>query len=370
MISRLLRQIRVVWQFLTPNAQTRSYTRTLQSSGHFDRTFYLRSNPRLRRLFRLAPERHYVLFGEPAGLCPNANFSPRAYLFNNPDLTANAKFHPLLHYIKTGQAQSRVVLRSQAVLDLALPAIDATMVSPANPASVAVALHLYYHDMWPEFARTLLRQDFTFDLYITATGSEADVTSLRQQVQADFPQAKVWAMPNHGRDIFPFIHLIQANLFAPYQAICKLHSKKSPHRDDGDSWRQNLTAGVIGDPIRTKARLQTFLANPQIGLWVADGQYYQGEEWWGCNQTQTRKILTKVGLDITGCPLAFPAGSIYWLKPPLVAQLKALNLSISDFEVEQALVDGTTAHAIERAMGYLTSDAGLKLAQSSQLDHP
>ena len=93
---------------------------SLCRSGQFSRDFYLASNPRLRRLFRLAPERHYVLFGEAAGLSPCAWFSPRAYLYNNPDLPSalfsdtppkGPAIRPLQHYIETGRAEQRLVLR-------------------------------------------------------------------------------------------------------------------------------------------------------------------------------------------------------------------------------------------------------------------
>ncbi|WP_165821531.1 rhamnan synthesis F family protein [Falsiruegeria mediterranea] len=369
-MSRLLHQIRVVLRFLTPNTQTRRHVRLLKESGLFDRGFYIRSNPRLRRLFRLAPERHYALFGEPAGLCPNPSFSPRAYLYNNPDLQGGAARHPFLHYIECGQHEARTVLDTGAVAELPLPVIHPPSMHSSPPAPVAVALHLYYHDMWPEFATALEQQSFAFDLYVTATGAEAEVAPLRAQVQARFPQASVWAMPNHGRDIFPFLHLLSAGLFAPYRAICKLHSKKSPHRADGAVWRQNLVAGVLGPPDRTQTRLDAFLNDPQAGIWVADGQHYHGEDWWGCNRDLTRDILARAGLDPATGPLNFPAGAIYWVKPAVLAQLASLRLTASDFEPEQALVDGTTAHAVERTLGYLSRAAQMDIRESHDLDAP
>lgn len=366
MIGAFWRRIGIVLSFLLPPNQIRRYVQQMKTSGEFDRTFYFASNPRLRRLFRLAPERHYALFGEPAGLCPNPRFSPRAYLYNNPDI-GEGQVRPLQHYIETGRAEQRTVLSDAAVPALPLPEVSAAD-HPTQPAPVAVVLHLYYHEMWPEFAAALAQQSFAFDLYVTLTGNPEDTVELQAQIRTAFPGARVWALPNHGRDIFPFLFLVNAGVLSSYRAVCKLHSKKSPHRADGDDWRQALTGDILGDPDRTGARLSQFLAQPEVGIWVADGQHYRGEDWWGMNRPRTAELLDRAGIGIAGRALSFPAGSIYWIKPPVMQQLAALSVTPEDFEPEQALVDGTTAHALERAMGYLTEAAGQQVVESSQLD--
>jgi hypothetical protein len=361
--------VRIVLRFLVPTMAGCGYARLLRRSPEFDRDFYIASNPRLRRLFRLAPERHYALFGEAAGLCPNPGFSPRAYLFHNPDLEA-AGMPPLRHYLEQGRAEGRIVLVAGDPDDaatLALPQVGpADRPDPAAP--VAVALHLFYHDMWPEFAALLARQSFGFDLYVTLTGQPADTAATAADIRAAFPGARVWAMPNHGRDIFPFLHLAGSGLFHGYGAVCKLHGKKSPHRGDGDAWRQSLAEGILGDPDRTRDRLRAFLAEPQAGIWVGDGHLARGDDWWGINRDRAGVILARAGLDIRGRGLRFPAGSIYWIAPALLDRLTALSLSAADFEPEQALVDGTTPHAIERALGVLADAHGLAMRESADLD--
>ncbi|GAA6194539.1 rhamnan synthesis F family protein [Phaeobacter sp. NW0010-22] len=365
----IFRRMQTLWRFVWPAQDERRYARMLRSSPQFDPAFYIASNPRLRWLFRRAPERHYVLFGEALGLSPNPHFAPRAYLFHNPDLMARG-VRPLQHYIEIGKQEARQVLVSpdQRGYDgPPLPAIGATD-APNPRAPVAVVVHLYYHEMWPEFATALRRQHFDFDLYVTLTGSETDCAPVRQEIEATFPRAQVWALPNHGRDILPFVHLINAGLLTPYRAVCKLHSKKSPHLADGDAWRQTLLAGVLGDPDQTQVRLQTFLDQTQLGIWTADHQLYQGDIWWGPNQPRAETLLDRIGQRNWGANLAFPAGSIYWIKPALLTQIQALKLTAQDFEPEQALVDGTTAHAMERVLGCLAIATGLGIRETHQLD--
>ncbi len=363
MIGAFWRRVRIVLRFLLPDARTRQYVRGIRRSGLFDRVFYTASNPRLRRIFRLAPERHYALFGEPAGLCPNPAFSPRAYLYNNPDIEGTA---PLLHYIQSGRAEGRTVLNAAGGPDLALPIVTPAD-RPRPPSEVAVVLHLFYHDLWDEFAPVLASQEFDFDLYVTATGSDGDVAPLRARVLEAFPRARIWAMPNHGRDMFPFLYLAGSGLLSCYDAVCKLHGKRSPHRADGERWRQALVAGVMGDPARTARRLGRFLADPGAGLWVADDHIFDGDEWWGMNRPRAEALLARAGCAPAQGALRFPAGSVYWVKPAVLEALSDLGLQPGDFEPEQALVDGTTAHALERAMGALTTAAGLNMCTARDL---
>lgn len=362
MLHKILRKIRTVLRYLFPTAQDRAYLARIRESGLFDRAFYLQSNAGLNRLFHIWPERHYVQLGERIGTCPNPGFSPRAYLFHNPDLAQET--HPFLHYIDKGRAEHRMVLAPSS--PDAVPVLPVITPRKGRAAPVAVVVHAFYPDFWDEIAPLLAAQGFDFDLFVTLTkrdGTEA----LRARVLKAFPDAQVWLMPNHGRDILPFVHLVNSGVLAPYAAVCKLHSKKSPHRSDGDAWRKALVAGVLGDAGPTSARLEQFLALPGAGFWTAEGQRYEGDHWWGVNRPRAEALMTRAGLTPPAGPLVFPAGSIYWIKPPVLQALAALGLEAADFEPEQALVDGTTAHSVERMMGWLAAQAGQEILTAGDL---
>lgn len=366
----LRRKIATLARILHPAPADRAYLRRLRRSGLFDAGFYRRANPRLHPLFRLMPMRHYVLLGEAIGLCPNPGFSPRAYLFHNPDLAGtDAAARPLLHYLDTGRAAGRPTLWPEDARSgnaHPLPRVTPADI-PAAPAPVAVVLHLYYPDFWEEVAPVLAAQDLAFDLYVTLTDGSA-AAGLAARIRAAMPQARIWVMPNLGRDIFPFVHLLNAGLFQPYRAICKLHSKASPHRADGADWRRGLVAGVLGAPGPTADRLARFLSDARAGLWVADGQRHRGEDWWGTNRPRTAELLARAGITPLPRPLCFAAGSIYWVKPAALAPLRGLRLGQRDFEPEQALVDGTTAHALERGIGLMLAAQGLAIRETRELD--
>lgn len=369
MTNRYLRYAILGARILCPTPAEARYARAIRRSGLFDRSWYLACNPRLPRLCRWLPERHYVLVGEKAGLCPSPAFSPRAYVHLNPDLADTTR--PFFDYIASGHAAGRSAQdRPAGAAAPALPPITAAD-RPERAAPYAVVLHLYYPQMWDDFRDRLKKQPLAFDLFVTLPSDKpAETQAVSARILADFPNARLWHLANHGRDILPFWHLLQSGLLAPYAAVCKLHSKKSPHRDDGETWRGALLDGVLGDPAQTARRLAAFVADARAGLWVADGHRLAGAQWWGANRNRAMALLAQAGFAADASPpdLVFAAGSIYWIKPAALAALAALPVTAADFEPEMGQIDGTTAHALERVSGLLIVAAGLELRQTRDLD--
>ncbi|WP_371056830.1 glycoside hydrolase family 99-like domain-containing protein [Rhodosalinus sp. K401] len=370
MMKTFLRRARLGVRLLFLTPAERAYVRKIRRSQLFDRHFYLTTNPHMHPLTRMFPERHYVQFGEVAGLRPNPEFAPLAYLRHNADLTGSVT-RPFLHYIDHGRHEQRITKDLPLVeeFDLTPVPVLRPVDFPAKPARFAVLVHVYYHDLWDEIARYLERQTIPFDLFVTVVRfkRKSDVES---RIKQAFPDAVLLGVPNHGRDIFPFVHLVNAGAFAPYEAVCKIHTKKSPHRQDGDVWRNHLIKGVLDDPEITRRRLEAFLADPEAAFWVADGQIYDGTRWWGSNTGKTAHLLQRVEIQMDAGTLRFPAGSMYWVKPLMLDMIRGMRLTYGDFEEESSQVDGTTAHAMERALGYLAHAAGQQPRQASELDKP
>lgn len=311
-----------------------------------------------------------MVFGESAGLQPNPDFSPTAYRILNNDLSHLA--FPFLHYVRYGKAENRLTRQDPTAGALRGPLLPPVLRQPSDapaPSDLAIVVHVYYPDLWGEIAQTITAAELPHDLFVTFT-DQGDLTAgLTEVVHATFPQARVIAMPNHGRDIFPFVHLVNSGLLSPYQAVCKLHTKKSPHRVDGDDWRLHLIAGLLPGA-GTSALVGRFLNDPLAGLWVADGQHYQDMRWWGANLKSTTDLLARIEICPTEEKLSFPAGSMYWLKPLMISMIRGLQLDQDDFELEVSQLDGTTAHAFERALGYIVEAGGLHIRQTTDLATP
>lgn len=361
-VGRLLRFLRVMILF----PSERAYRREILRSGMFDRVYYRGAYPGLNPFYHRFAENHYIAYGERMGFRPNPDFSPHAYLRYNPDVAAAGQA-PFRHYLNTGHRETRITKEMPEVITL--PHIDTPVLrfDPDRPkAPQAIVLHVYYPDLWPELSETLRRVTVPYDLYITVTWRGEETWAFKAQIEAEFPGALVLAVPNRGRDILPFLTLVNAGALDGYRAVAKLHTKKSPHRDDGDLWRRHLIGGILPET-GLEARLEAFVADPAAAFWVADGQHYTGQEWWGSNIERTRQVLSQVEITLNEDQLSFPAGSIYWIKPLMIAMLKALALHADRFETETAQVDGTLAHAIERVLGFLALAAGQAILQTSEI---
>ncbi|EAQ03091.1 hypothetical protein OB2597_13143 [Pseudooceanicola batsensis HTCC2597] len=352
-------------RLLMPGPSTLRYVARIRRAGLFDPVHYQAQIAGLNWLCRAFPMRHYVLWGERMGLEPHPDFSPGAYLGLNPDV-AEAGLPPLHHFLTLGRGEGRGT-RAQPVESL--PPIRTTIprFDPRRPrARFAIHLHLYYPDLWPEFSERLDRLDLSFDLYVTLTWRGPETEWLADIIREAHPRAQVFPVANRGRDILPFLRLLNAGAFDGYEAICKLHGKKSPHRDDGDAWRRHLVDGVLpGKALWTS--LSAFLADEDAALWVADGQRYSVRKWWGSNRARTDALLRRVELDRSDTDFDFPAGSMYWMKPLLLGMIRALDLTEDLFEPESGQTDGTLAHAFERAIGALAKAAGQEVRQTSEL---
>ena len=341
------------------------YLWLIRRSGLFDRQFYRASNPKIHWLFQIFPERHYILMGEAAGLYPNPDFSPIAYLRHNHDV-AQSGAPPFEHFLRAGRHEHRLTRDLPQYVAAGGTTVEALRGPGINQARQAAVVHLYYPELWSEFRDHLRAADLAFDLYVTLTHRGEETLEVKSRIEADWPGARVVILPNRGRDIYPFLHLLNAGWLDHYAAVCKLHSKRSPHRQDGDLWRDHLTRGILPDA-ETAPLLAQFLAEADSAVWVADGQHYEGTQWWGNNLARCRQLLARVEIAPDPDQLDFPAGSIYWLKPAVLDMLRGLALSFEDFDIEMGQTDGTVAHAVERALGMICAAGGQRIRQTAEL---
>ena len=362
--SGFVELIRLKFGFL--NSQDRRYRAKILESNLFDPQHYRLQFPR-NLVAGAMPLRHYILRGERIGLSPSEAFNPDLYLTANPDVR-DITIYPLRHYLTFGIVENR---------PLSMPWIDPGDISLSKIPTlrksdivtrhrIAVVIHLFYHDLWEEISGQLRNLTLPYDLFVTVAMKDGYEDAL-EIVKRDFPEATAVAMPNHGRDIFPFLHLLNAGLFETHAAVLKLHTKKSPHREDGDKWRDHLIGSLLGKDGDADRLAERILSDPEIGFVVADGQVFTDEKWWGSNRSRTRELLLRCGIDLRTLPLRFPAGSIYWVTAPVLRTLRGLDLNAGHFEQEGGQLDATMAHVLERAMGYLAAAGKLRVDQVTQV---
>jgi len=350
-----------------PNFRQKLTLSAVRRLGGFDRRYYLAQLPENQRLFRLFALRHYAVFGEIAGLAPSAQFNPNTYLRINPDVDA-AGVPPLWHWLTRGQNECRRVddAGNAPKLPNDLPKVP-KLNARSKQAELAAHIHVHYEDVWREIAGQLGQISLEIDLIVTLSYRGPETLHLRDQIQRAHPNTEVHILENRGRDILPFVTLINLGAFDGYRAVCKLHTKRSLHRVDGDRWRRRLLEGILRRD--TSKLLRRFLDDPNLAIWVSDGQLLQGSKWWGGNKGRVNALLRRIELKPNSNHPYFPSGSMYWIKPFTIGMIRSLDLEPDDFEEESGQLDGTTAHAVERVVGELVLASGQKVIETSQLRH-
>ena len=241
----------------------------------------------------------------------------------------------------------------------------------AVPSRVAVVLHVHHRDLVQEIVEQLQAIPVAYDLIVTNSSGEpltVDETSLSRAANV-----VVLDVDNHGRDILPLVHLVNAGILRPYHLVLKVHTKKSTWRAEhadlpgsGEDWRRQLLSELLGSEANVRTILEAFASAPDLGL-VTSEESLLGPEFWGDNQAVTATLLRRLELELRPDDLRFAAGSMYWIRGFVLNGLRALNLAAPDFEAEAGQVNATTAHAVERLVGLVTAEGGLSLVTTSDL---
>jgi Rhamnan synthesis protein F len=237
-----------------------------------------------------------------------------------------------------------------------------TLKSTPQRGRIAVVIHLFYPELWPEFRDALTFIPEPFDLFITLVAGHSEEGE--DWIRADYPVAQIVTVENRGRDILPFILLINSGVLDRYHLVCKLHTKRTLRREDGDDWRRALLGGVLLDEVHVASILAAFDADPELGIVVADGCIWSDNK----NVDRLNELCACAGIPgvtaESGYP-DFPAGSIFWIRSSLLRPIASLMLEPTDFEPEPLPRDGCMPHAVERFIGHVCHQAGMRVAESS-----
>ena len=246
----------------------------------------------------------------------------------------------------------------------------------ARRPSFAVVLHLYYRDLWPEFAWCLSRLTMSFKLIMTVNEHDA---AFDREVHRVFPDAEIHVMENRGRDVGPFIELLRQGHLDRFDVICKLHGKRSavsgPRALLGHIWRRANLIDLVGSDEKVEYILQRFQADHDIGMIGSSrfhfpSKYFHEEGMWGENRNVVIDLIGQLGANPEGCRAEYYAGTMFWIGRKPLAVLKQLGLGLSDFEAENGAIDGTLAHAMERLFGMIPSVTAQKLEDAPVIYDP
>jgi lipopolysaccharide biosynthesis protein len=235
---------------------------------------------------------------------------------------------------------------------------------PESDARVLVVAHVYYPEVWFDIEDRLVRIPEPYDLVISLV--EGRTERLGPEIATRLPQATIHHVPNAGRDLGSLVQLANAGFFDGYDAVLKVHTKRSPHRHEGDAWRVALLDGVLPSPEGIRRIIELLRTDDSVGLVVPNGSLH-GPETWGSNQRLVEALAARLPFAFDPDQLRYPAGSMYWARPWVLRRLADLELGPEHFESEAGHVDGSTAHALERFVGVAAQASGLDLVDAADV---
>lgn len=365
----------------------------------FDSDYYLRCYPDVRR-WRFGAKNHFRLFGWRERRNPHPLFDTRFYLDQNPSLE-RAQGNPLKHFLKQGCKAMRsphpcidlihlTRFLNDRVNAAALPFLyylehggpegllteehlaqvraltQATLLSETDGASpearIAVALHLYYPQLWESIKAHLRNISEPFDLHITFPRFMFHPVFL--DILSEYPRANLVPTDNHGRDILPFLREYLGGTFDRYDYVCKIHTKRSPHRTDGSAWRTELYDSLLGSPLSVAKIIDHFDQHGNVGLIGTESHLHGASSdcFWSANVAWISRLAPRLQPLPSTTTWRFLAGSMFWFRPKALAAMRMMAVREEDFEQELGQYDGTLAHAVERLFLVLVETSGYRTA--------
>ena len=236
-----------------------------------------------------------------------------------------------------------------------------TVARSSRTSDTAVVVHLHYPEVWPAIADRLDLLPPDLDVYVSVTDPAwAD----RDAILRRTPRARLVRVPNLGRDVLPFIRIAAGLRLAGYGAVLKLHGKRSVHADDGAEFLDACLDELIPTE-EGAAACRRLVTSGDVALIGPESRLYPLaiHVWW--NVDDLRWFLARwrpAHAQRLNSPteLSFFAGTMFWAELDAIAD--CLKVPTSRFALENAQLDGTMAHALERLFGVVPELDGRAIA--------
>jgi lipopolysaccharide biosynthesis protein len=209
---------------------------------------------------------------------------------------------------------------------------------------VAIVAHAYYPDLMHEILACQALLPGGTPVHVTVPPERS---ALLREAVIGAQDVFIHEHDNRGRDIAPFLAVLGSGALDGYDAVLKLHTKRSPHLLDGEIRRRLLFDMLCGNWNATCRALSAF-KSATTGI-VGWGQSWRATpSYWMANEARTREIAGRMHAPDETIRLGFFEGTMFWFRPSALASLRELALQSENFESESRQLDGTLHHAVER----------------------
>jgi len=235
----------------------------------------------------------------------------------------------------------------------------------ATQKDIAILFHVFYIDIWKEIKNYLDQLNTAYDLYITVPESMTNEDILR--IFNDNPNVTLYKTENRGRDVLPFLQVMNIIGTDTYKYICKLHTKKTGESALGNVWRKLLYFDLVGSNTVVEQIISLFKNNRNIGIVTGKNTILDSQRYAYGNNKKIDILSQKTGLFYDEYYL-FPAGTMFWAKSEIIEPIvKLFRDKELEFEEEAGQKDDTLAHAIERFFGIVCQAKGEQIVESPAL---
>lgn len=240
----------------------------------------------------------------------------------------------------------------------------------------AVVVHLYYPEMWQGIKEYVSRLNgmVDYDIFITLPLNDGKVRSRMKSESVNGKKLYILDSANHGRDVCPFVYIANFLYSSGYRYVLKLHTKKSPHREDGSEWFENLLESLLPDRKDLLKEITDCISDDDVAVIGPADHYYPLTINFPANGMDMTRIMKDIFdretsykvLQLDRGSYGFFAGTMFWVDLEYINGL--LGYKSTDFDSEKGQVDGTFAHALERMFCVVPEVAGRKIYESSSRD--
>ena len=227
-----------------------------------------------------------------------------------------------------------------------------------NRQTLAIVVHAYYFDIFVSIVEKITYVKSDYKLYIST--HDKIYQQVCEYLDTNKINATVALYENLGRDVYPFIKMMELIEHNKHQYVLKLHTKKTPHRfARGIMWREKMLGELLDEENINNALF--CLKNFPIGI-IGPAEYlYKIADKVGPNKNSLKKLSNRVNIKCDLDEQFFIGGTMFFLTVEAMAPVMRLSLLDNEFQPEPIPIDGTMAHAVERFFGIACSSQGLEV---------
>lgn len=210
-----------------------------------------------------------------------------------------------------------------------------------------IIIHLYYIDMLETIYDEIKEIKDIFDVYISVI-VDIKIEDIKR-IKILFPNANIFIFENRGRDVLPFLKILNKIYDLEYKTLCKVHSKKSLDRNkNGLEWGKKLRIELFNN----SEVIISKLSNNEIKFYADADSCKSFKEPFFCFCTENVKIIAKY-LNIEFYDdFIVPIGTMFWCKTKFLSPLIKLQ-DYKYFSIEAGYLDNQLEHTIEQIIGLL-----------------